>query len=49
MIGDKNLSTFNKVLLCKWTWWFMNEWEALWNQIVRGKDKRNKGEGVLKL
>ena len=32
-----NLSTFTKALLCKWSWWFGNEKEALRFQVVRGK------------
>ena len=36
-LGVKCLSTLNKALLCKWNWWFANEREALWNQVIRGK------------
>ena len=43
-LGVKCLSTLNKALLCKWNWWFANEREALWNQVIRGKYGEERGE-----
>ena len=42
-LGLKNFSTFNKALLCKWSWWFTYESEAFWNQVVRGKHGKEQG------
>ena len=36
-LGIKDLVKFDNALLCNWSWWFGNEKEALWNQVVRGK------------
>ena len=36
-MGIKSLAAFNKAVLCKWSWCFMNEKEFFWNQVVRGK------------
>ena len=46
-LGIKCLSTLNKTLLCKWNWLFVNEREALWNQMIRGKYREERGVGVL--
>ena len=42
-MGIKNLSTFNKALLCKWNWPFKIERDALWNQLLRVKYGEEKG------
>ena len=43
-LGVKSRSTLNKTLLCKWNWQFANEREVLWNQVIRGKYREEKGE-----
>ena len=42
-LGVKSLSMLNKALLCKWSWCFANEREALWNQVIRGKYAEEQG------
>ena len=42
-LGVKSLSLLNKTLLAKWNWHFTNEREALWNQVIRGKYKEDRG------
>ena len=42
-LGIKCLSTLNKTLLCKWNWLFVNERGALWNQMIRGKYREERG------
>ncbi|WJZ80362.1 hypothetical protein VitviT2T_000290 [Vitis vinifera] len=42
-LGVKNLSILNKALLAKWNWRFVNEREALWNQVIRGKYGEERG------
>ena len=39
----KCLSNLNKALLCKWNWHFANEREALWNQVIKGKYREERG------
>ena len=36
-LGFKNLSTFNKALLGKWSWRFVTEREPLWKRVIVGK------------
>ena len=33
-LGVRNLSLTNIALLCKWSWWYVNEREALWKQVI---------------
>ena len=33
-IGLKNLSKLNKALLCKWSWRFANDQNALWRKVI---------------
>ena len=42
-LGIKSPSTLNKALLCKWNWLFVNEREALWNQVIKGKYEEERG------
>ena len=36
-LGVRCLSTFNRVLLCEWTWRFATERETLWKQVISRK------------
>ena len=36
-LGVRNLALLNKTLLCKWSWRFAVEKEALWRQVICGK------------
>ena len=42
-LGVKCLSTLNKALLCKWSWRFVNERRAFWNQVIKGKFGEEQG------
>ncbi|RVW88799.1 hypothetical protein CK203_034657 [Vitis vinifera] len=42
-LGIKCLSTHNKALLCKWNSPFANKREALWNQVIRGRYREERG------
>ena len=42
-LGVKCLSILNKALLCKWSWRFVIERGAFWNQVIRGKDGEEQG------
>lgn len=33
-LGIWNLKSFNNVLLCKWLWRYLNEWEVLWRFVI---------------
>ena len=33
----RNLALLNKTLICKWSWCFAVEMEALWRQVMCGK------------
>lgn len=39
-LGVRCLSSLNKALLCKCSWWFAKEREVFWRQIVSGKHNR---------
>ena len=43
-LGVKCFSILNKALLAKWNWRFAIEREALWNQVIRGKYGKDKGD-----
>ena len=47
-LGIKKLSILNKALLCKWSWRFMQETNALWNILIRVSMGRIKAVGVPK-
>ena len=36
-LGVRNLSLMNIALLCKWSWWYANEREALWKHVISQK------------
>ena len=36
-LGVRNLFLMNVALLCKWSWWYANEREALWKQVISQK------------
>ena len=36
-LGVRNLSLMNITLLCKWSWRYANENEALWKQVISQK------------
>ena len=36
-LGVRCLSTLNRALLCKWSWCFMEEREALWKEVISRK------------
>ena len=36
-LGLRSFSKLNKALLCKWSWRFANERNALWRNVVSGK------------
>lgn len=36
-LGLKNVQLFNKALLCKWIWRFLQEDEVLWRKVQNGK------------
>ena len=36
-LGVRNLALLNKTLICKWSWCFAVEMEALWRQVMCGK------------
>ena len=39
----RNLALLNKALLCKWSWCFAVEREALWRQVICGKYGKEAG------
>ena len=43
-LGVRNLSLLNKALLCKWSWQFAMEGEALWKQVICGKYGEEEGD-----
>lgn len=34
-LGIKNLEAFNIALLAKWRWWFFNEPQTIWSDLLR--------------
>ena len=42
-LGVRCLSTFNRVLLCEWTWCFATERETLWKQVISRKFGEEEG------
>ena len=42
-MGVRCLSTFNRVLLCEWTWRFATERETLWKQVISRKFGEEEG------
>ena len=48
-LGIKKLSTFNKALLCKWSWRFMHEKDAFWNQLIRVRYGEDQGGWCTKV
>ena len=36
-LGVRNLTLLNRALLCKWSWCFAVEREALWRQVICAK------------
>ena len=36
-LGVRNLFLMNIAFLCKWSWWYANEREALWKQVISQK------------
>ncbi|RVW35452.1 putative ribonuclease H protein [Vitis vinifera] len=47
-LGVRCLSTFNRALLCKWTWRFANERDTLWRRVISRKFGEEEGGGILK-
>ncbi|RVW28921.1 putative ribonuclease H protein [Vitis vinifera] len=45
-LGVRNLSLMNIALLCKWSWWYINEREALWRQVINQKYGEDDGGGI---
>ena len=48
-LGIKKLSILNKALLCKWSWCFMQETNALWNILIRVKYGEDQGGWCTKM
>ena len=42
-LGVRNLALLNKALLCKWSWHFAVEREALWRQVICAKYGEEEG------
>ena len=42
-LGVRNLPLLNKALLCKWSWRFAVEREALWRQVISAKYGEEEG------
>lgn len=42
-LGIRRLSSSNKALLCKWSWQFAFERQAIWRQVISGKYKEEGG------
>ena len=42
-LGVRNLALLNKALLCKWSWCFAVEREALWRQVICAKYGKEEG------
>ena len=36
-LGVRNLALMNSTLLCKWNWWYANEREVFWRQVMSHK------------
>lgn len=36
-LGVRNLASFNRALLCKWSWHYVEERGALWCKVINGK------------
>ena len=36
-LGLRSISKLNKALLSKWCWWFANEMNSLWKNVIRNK------------
>ena len=45
-IGLKSLSKLNKALLCKWSWRFANDQNALWRKVICCKFGESIGAGI---
>ncbi|RVW20831.1 putative ribonuclease H protein [Vitis vinifera] len=45
-LGVKCLFILNKALLYKWSWWFAIERWVFWNQVIKEKYGRSKGDDV---
>ena len=43
----RNFSKLNKVLLCKWSWRFVNKRHALWTKVISCKYGETPGVGTL--
>ena len=46
-LGLRNFSRLNKDLLCKWSWRFANEGNAIWRKVVSNKFGETSGVGTL--
>ena len=42
-LGDRCLSTLNMALLCKWSWCYVVESEAFWEQVIGRKFRVEEG------